>query len=225
MADYPYPFFYEQQDCFPRFDYRKPAPGVVVDYRSADNKVGHQQRCFTAWWALHECSHLDLGLDIGSPRGLTPLCIAIDKFCDGKNPHPVYGGMASADVVGEGSDLSMFPSRTFPYICSNHSLEHMPGTDMDIVEMLLRWLDLLRPGGVLALVIPDSDWFDVLGSDPDHKPRGGPPRWGRPDSSWGHSDFPERVLDAVLGRSGAQLLEYDTFQNHFSFNVVVRKVD
>jgi len=61
------------------------------------------------------------------------------------------------------------------------------------------------------MVVPDNDFWDVMGSDPNHF------------HAWGAKDFRPRVLDALLRDTGATLVEYDTLGNHYSFNVVVRK--
>lgn len=198
-------------DYFPDFDYRTCVGdrSVICDMSNPKNMVGHQQRAVTIFWALEMCGPTDLGLDIGSHRGLTPFCMHVDKFYDGKNPHPIYGGVISADVVVDGTQLeAIFPPNTFPYLCSNHSLEHMPG---DIVELLSSWLRLLRPGGILAMVVPDNDYWPVLQSDPDHK------------NAWGHIDFLPRVLDPLLARGGVEIVEYNTLDNHYSFDVILRK--
>lgn len=205
-----YHFHEEVQRYFPGFDYRSPAGdrSVLCDMRNPGNMVGHQQRAFSCWWALKQCNPLDLGLDLGSPRGLTPYCIHVDIFGTGA-PHPFYGGGPYlADVARDASDVSMFPESAFPFINSNHSLEHMPG---DIVELLLRWTSRLRPNGILAMVLPDNAHFDVMASDKDHK------------NAWSATDFKPRVLGPLLARSSLELLEYDTLQNHFSFDVVLRK--
>jgi hypothetical protein len=198
-------------DFYPDFNYRVPATDreVIRDMRDPKNCTGHQQRAVTIWWALEMCGPLDLGLDIGSHRGLTPFCMHLDKFYDGKTPHPIYGGVISADVVVDGTELDkLFPPATFPYIASNHSLEHMPG---DIPGLLWTWTRLLRPGGILAMVVPDNDYWDVLHSDSDHK------------NAWGHVDFRPRVLDPLLAGGGVEVVEYDTLNNHYSFNVILRK--
>jgi hypothetical protein len=195
-------------DYFPDFDYRNCVGdrSVLCDMRNPKNMVGHQQRAVTIFWAIEMCGPTDLGLDIGSHRGLTPFCIHVDRYYDGKNAHPVYGGVISADVVADGTKLEgLFPPNTFPYIASNHSLEHMAN---DVVPVVQSWIDLLRPGGILAMVVPDNDYWDVMSSDSDHK------------NAWGHTDFHRRVLDFVRG---AEVVEYDTLDNHYSFNVILRK--
>jgi hypothetical protein len=123
-----YPNIHEEvQRVFPDFDYNAPVGRreVICNMADPNNKVGHQQRAFTTYWALKTCGPLDLGLDIGSTRGLTPYCIHLDKFANGK-PHPVYTDQESvlADVCLDMADLSVLPDTCFPYLCSNHSLEH-----------------------------------------------------------------------------------------------------
>ncbi len=200
-------------EFFPDFDYRHPAPGAIIDMRDPNNCVGHQQRAFSVWHAIQNCGPLDLGLDFGSPKGMTPHCVHVDVFGDGR-VHPFYGGgRYLADLAHSAVSTSFYPPDAWPYISSNHSLEHMdmPG-DSGIASLLGKWIELLRGGGILAMVIPDNDHFDVLASDRNHY------------HAWGARDFRQRVLDTVLSQSPVQLLEYDTLDNHFSFNVVIQKV-
>jgi len=200
---------------YPDFDYRRPAgdPQVWHDMRRPDNQVGHQQRAFNVWWALETCGPDDLGLELGSPRGLTPFCIHVDVFGTGRLPHPHYGGDYRADVAWDATDTKIFALDAYPLISSNHSLEHMHvfNGDVGITRLLGDWMTLLRKGGVLAMIIPDNDAFDVLNSDPDHK------------HAWGASDFRRRVLNPLLVQGGFELVEYDTLKNHFSFNVVLKR--
>lgn len=212
-----YPFHSEVQQYFPQFDYKSPAGdrNVLCDMRNPNNKVGHQQRAFSCWWALQMCGPMDLGLDVGSGRGLTPHCIHVDLYGDGQS-HPFYGGGPyRSDVVRDASDLSIFPSDTFSYLTGNHSLEHIPasqygGGDSGIVQVLANhWLRVLRPGGIMALVIPDQAHIDVMAVDKDHK------------HAWSHGDFQQRVLNHVMHL--CDMVEFNTFNNNFSFNVVVRK--
>lgn len=198
-------------EWFPEYRYWEPKGdrNVVCDMRNPQNQVGHQQRAFSMYWAFKCCNPLDPGIDVGSPRGLTPYCMHVDLFGTGAS-HPFYGGGAyRSDIVWDGSRLAeIFPADTAPLVLSNHSLEHMPG---DPVACVKGWLRVLRQGGILAMVIPDNDHFDVLASDRDHK------------NAWGASDFRQRVLDRALTEGNAELTEYDTFKNHHSFNVVARK--
>ena len=57
-------------EFFPDFDYRTCVGDRKIICRmdsGAGNKVGHQQRAFSCWWALEMCGPLDLGLDLREP--------------------------------------------------------------------------------------------------------------------------------------------------------------
>lgn len=214
-----YPFHQTVQQFFPGFDYQNPLPETRrrCDMRlGPENVVGHQQRAVTVYWALQQCNPENLGMDFGSPRGMTPWCVHVDIFGDG-TPHPFYGGGPYvADVIGDASNPAWlertFVKGTWPYIASNHSLEHMAvAGDDGIAKLLLIWIEYLRPGGVLALVIPDNAHFDVMASDKDHR------------HAWSAADFGPRVLDKVLSHGGLDLIGYDTLKNNFSFECILRK--
>ena len=202
---------------FPDFDYNAPSGdrNVLCDMRNPGNMVGHQQRAVTTYWAIETCGPLDLGLDIGSPKGMTPLCVHVDLWGSGES-HPFYGGGAYlSDLIAAGEDVdSLVPKNSLPFIASNHSLEHMgspEGGDGAIVDLLGRWTALLRPGGVLAMVIPDNDHNDVLKMDRDHK------------HAWGAKDFQPRILAPLLEKVSCEVIGFDTLNNHFSFDVILRK--
>jgi hypothetical protein len=209
-------------EYFPDYDYRTCVGDRNIICRmdsGPNNKVGHQQRAFSIWWALQQGGPLDLGLDLGSSKGMTPYAIHVDLFGDGKS-HPFYGGGPyNADVAWDATRIhEIVPPASLPFITANHSLEHMPAADDDgIVELLVRWMGLLRPSGILAMIVPDNDYFDVWGCDKDHKHVG--------PKAWGHWDFRARVLDKLLTqtRVPVALLDYNTLDNHFSFDVVLER--
>jgi SAM-dependent methyltransferase len=209
-----YPFHFQVQEYFPDFDYKKPKGdrAVLCDFRNPGNMVGHQQRAFSVYWALKKCSPTDLGLDIGSPKGLTPYCIHVDLFGDGQ-VHPYYGGGPYfSDVVGDAGKEMPFPKGGFPYITSNHSLEHMgPAGDDAAIAVLERWVGLLRPDGILAAILPDNDLWDTMAGDKDHK------------HAWGHSDFSARILGRVMDSTKCDLIAYNELDNNFSFDFVIQK--
>lgn len=215
-----YPFHETVQEFIPGFDYKNVAPEVRArfDMRRPDNITGHQQRAVSVWWAIQQCGPLDLGIDFGSPKGLTPYCVHVDKYGTGGS-HPFYGGTSYfADVAADASSCDFFPDGGVPLVVSSHSLEHMPRemfgaatSDEGVSLLLCGWVAKLRRGGVLVMVVPDNDHFDVMGSDADHR------------HAWGAKDFRGRVLDRVLAEMPVELVDYDTLDNHFSFDVVLRK--
>ena len=213
-----YPFHQQVQEFFPGFDYKNPSPDVRRRCNMTlgpENVVGHQQRAFSCFWALKQCGPMDLGLDFGSSKGMTPYCIHVDLHGHG-GVHLFYGGGAYwSDVVGNAGDMgnmSIFPTGGSNLIVSNHSLEHMPVPgDEGVVSLLSGWVGKLRSGGILAMCVPDNDHFDVMGSDKDHK------------HAWGASNFRPRVLDKLLAQGQVEVVDFNTLTNNFSFDVVLRK--
>jgi predicted SAM-dependent methyltransferase len=67
--------------------------------------------------------------------------------------------IADVDVVWPGGSLrAAAGGRTFDYVIASHVIEHVP----DLVGWLAEIAGVLRPGGVLALAIPDKRYtFDV----------------------------------------------------------------
>lgn len=52
--------------------------------------------------------------------------------------------------------LSHFNSETFDCVHSSHSLEHM----RDVPKALEQWWQLVKPGGVMIIVVPDEDLYE-----------------------------------------------------------------
>lgn len=218
---------------FPTYDPHNPAPGIIVDYRNPENCTGHQQRAFMNYWALRSFveSGGGIGLDAGGAGVQHPACLSLD-LC-GNEPHPVYGGAYSGvHIKGDASDLSMFLDNSFSCILSLHLIEHLPCfrlKDNEPAEEKIRlacsgreigdilryhWLRVLKPGGYLASIIPDNKaavdgGSHVFHQDPSHQ------------HAWSAEEFRQIVLSQVL--SLVDVIEYNTFDNHFSLNLVLQK--
>lgn len=79
------------------------------------------------------------GIDIGcGDDPVTPYCLAWDK------PH------------GDAQHLPGLAPESFDWVYSSHCLEDLP----DPRRALLRWWDILRPGGHLLVVVPDEDLYE-----------------------------------------------------------------
>jgi SAM-dependent methyltransferase len=108
------------------------------------------------------------GIDVGcGHRKVTPSCIGVDITPAGSfGAHGVVSGRVSvADVVASGDELHMFAEGELDFVVSRHNLEHY----VDLVKVLQEWRRVLRPGGVLALVVPDERAGDTVFLDPTHK--------------------------------------------------------
>lgn len=218
---------------FPYYNYRSPAPGAIVDYRDPKNITGHQQRAFMNYWAIRSFieSGGGIGLDCGGAGVQHPACLSLD-LC-GNEEHKVYGGQyAGVHVKGDASNLSMFLDDSFSCIISLHLIEHLPCnrlTGTETVEEKIKlacpgreigdilryhWLRVLKPGGYIASIIPDNKaavdgGSHVFYQDPSHA------------HSWRVDEFYNNVIKRLLDL--ADLIEFDTFSNHFSFNLVLKK--
>lgn len=89
------------------------------------------------------------GLEVGAgPRPYTDPSRTeyLDKHTD--NAH----GTRSADMVADATRIPR-PDGSFDYLLSSHCLEHHP----DTIRTLNEWGRVLRPGGILFLILPHAD--------------------------------------------------------------------
>lgn len=88
----------------------------------------------------------------------------------GAGDDPVTPGAVPFDLVhGDANRITAFEPASFDCVYSSHCLEHMH----DPVATLHNWWSLVRPGGVLFVIVPDEDLYEQ-GSWPsrynsDHK--------------------------------------------------------
>lgn len=80
-----------------------------------------------------------VGIDIGCGQDpITPECLAWDR------------------EQGDAADLEGCTPNQFDWIYSSHCLEHLPAPHL----VVARWWECLRPGGLLAIVVPDEDAYE-----------------------------------------------------------------
>jgi len=79
-----------------------------------------------------------------------------DKY---KDEPVVLEDIAQIDYVLKDSSLTKtFPKRRFDYVLASHVIEHIP----DTISWLKQLNGILRPGGVVSLIIPDKRFtFDI----------------------------------------------------------------
>lgn len=88
------------------------------------------------------------GLDIGP--GSDGIGRHRDKF-------PLMGEVDEWDIPqGDAQYLEGVPNETYDFIHSSHCLEHLN----DPFHALLRWVDVLKPGGYLVITVPDEDLYE-----------------------------------------------------------------
>lgn len=84
------------------------------------------------------CQNVDYSEDPDRPA-------AVEQRAHGYEPVPV-------DVLAEGDDLP-WPDSTHDFVLSSHVLEHFP----DPIKTLREWVRVVRPGGLLFLILPLPD--------------------------------------------------------------------
>jgi len=182
---------------FPGFDYHHCMEPERIDYRRPDNIAGYQQRAFMVYWAIEWCGKKnEPGIEFGSGGCFEPYVINTD----------MRPGSHMQINCESHEDLKQFKNGEFNLILTNHVMEHLSSD----IERLFRgeWLRILKPGGIIAGVVPDAQYGDVMSYDPDHK------------QCWTAHEF--RALLEKMG-DVLELIEIDTFNNHFSFNFVTKK--
>jgi SAM-dependent methyltransferase len=138
-------------------------------------------------------THLDaIGVDIIPPGDMGTL--ASQK-----------GRVSQADVAASGDDLHMFGDGELDYVIARHNLEHY----VDPLKTLLEWRRVLKPGGVIGLILPDDDEFDTLRADSTHL-----------------SVFTKTSIRNLVSLiDGLQVAAIGTSRHKWSFYAIVEKVE
>lgn len=91
------------------------------------------------WGALEHSVLQGEGLDIGC------------------GPDPVFPDAMPFDLKdGDANHITQYVKRQFDYVYSSHCLEHM----IDPKAAIQEWWQLVKPGGVLFLLVPDEDLYE-----------------------------------------------------------------
>ena len=109
------------------------------------------------------------GIDVGCGHRKThPDAIGVDLVAKGELPTDDCNDLnlrSQADVVCSGDDLNVFEDESLDYVVQRHNLEHY----QDPIKALQEWIRVLRPGGVLGMVVPDDEAVDTIKMDKTHK--------------------------------------------------------
>jgi SAM-dependent methyltransferase len=75
------------------------------------------------------------------------------------DPSVKVDDIVEVDLVWGGAPLAVLAGAPVDYVVASHVIEHVP----DLIGWLLELADVLRPGGVLGLAVPDKRFtFDAL---------------------------------------------------------------
>ena len=75
----------------------------------------------------------------------------------GCGPDPVLPGVMAFDrAQGDANDILRYVHRQFDFVYASHCLEHM----VDARAAIAQWWQLVKPGGVLFVIVPDEDLYE-----------------------------------------------------------------
>lgn len=137
-----------------------------------------------------------IGADIGGPSG---------RAIDGIINVNLYGSRGNC-IIGRGERLP-FKNESLDYLISSHTLEHIKNTE----SVLKEWLRVLKVGGFMAVVMPDKR-FHL--HDPNVTKDG--------DAAYSEME-PSELLNIIKTIANIEILSFNTFDNNFDFEFVIRK--
>jgi GT2 family glycosyltransferase/SAM-dependent methyltransferase len=134
---------------------------------------------------LDGLSGLEIGASTHNPFGLRTRNVGIwDEIYDAEQRR--LTGEAAPIHVSAAADAVPLPSESEDFVLSSHVLEHCP----DLVRTLVEWYRLVRPGGLLYMIVPHRD--------------AAPSDVGRPLTTWEHvvEDYARHVTPEMEPAAG-----------------------
>jgi SAM-dependent methyltransferase len=148
------------------------------------------------------------GIDVGCGYRKTTLeCIGVDIVPRGEpgRAGSVAGRPSAADICASGDALTMFQDGELDFVVARHNLEHY----VDPVKALQEWKRVLRPGGALAVLVPDERALNTIALDPTHK----------------HVFTPESLTRLVKLIGGLRIVKVETVVADWSFLCACERED
>lgn len=101
--------------------------------------ANESSKAMKLWGALEHSVLVGEGIDIGC------------------GPDPVLPGVTPFDLAqGDANEIQRYVHRQFDFVYASHCLEHM----VDARAAIAQWWALVRPGGVLFVIVPDEDLYE-----------------------------------------------------------------
>ncbi|MCP4252939.1 MAG: methyltransferase domain-containing protein [Candidatus Scalindua sp.] len=148
------------------------------------------------------------GIDVGcSHRKTHPDAIGVDITRSGAvgSVGSATGKLSKANIVTSGDQLDMFVDGELDYLVQRHNLEHY----QDTVKTLQEWKRVVKPGGILGMVIPDDEFCNTIQLDPTHL------------HVFTQSSF--KRLIGLIG--GLEILHMDVLLKDWSFVCILQKME
>lgn len=180
---------------FPGFDYNAPSEDSIclVPFSRPDNITGLQQFSFGQFWSTRL---------LGS-TGLTGLDVGSGGI---RYPYCISSDIklsSGVQITFDATDIP-FEDESFHLILAIHVIEHIKAPIKGVLE---HWLTKVDYGGVVAIIAPDDKHNDVLAMEAGHC----------------HATNSDSFAKRYTTDLNADLIEYNTLNNQFSFNVVLKR--
>ena len=117
----------------------------------------------------------------------------------------VKGIASTADIKSSGDNLPMFKDNELDFLVQRHNLEHYK----DIILTLQEWKRVLKPGGILGMVVPDDEVCNTISLDPTHF------------HVFTRSSM-KRLLDLI---GGFKILKLEPLLKNWSFVCIAQKIE
>jgi predicted SAM-dependent methyltransferase len=150
------------------------------------------------------------GINIGcGTRTVSPYLLPVDIMRQQEHGSETgeHGALNKGAFLALSDDLPFKPE-TIDFIIALHMLEHVE----DPVKVILHWLDIIKPGGGIGIVVPD--WRYTWDSRTDSAPYG---------HKWNPTPDLVREMHEKHWRSKSALESIDTYPHKISFDFVLRK--
>lgn len=143
---------------YPRIDYRTNVPLGVSTLRDEKEQIKRQR--FWDYWGVSR-GRVDKNKHSGDQERLAVYAAkgkGIDVGCGHLKCHSNAIGVdifpfEAVDILADVRDLWMFKDEELDFVVASHVLEHMP----DVKSVLREWKRVLKPGGVIGVVVPDGE--------------------------------------------------------------------
>jgi SAM-dependent methyltransferase len=113
----------------------------------------------------------------------------------------------NANDLQADATLLPFKDNSLDFIVSSHSIEHMNNTR----KMFKEWYRVLKKDGIIGFIMPDKTHFEHWNSSKEE-------RFDAPSEM-----TPDECLKIILDNTDFEVLFFNTFQNNFEFEGLLKK--
>jgi len=192
-------------DRVPRLEYWECGENRKMCY--PDNITGCVQRAFDFYWTIrHGVARGKIFYAPGAGGIVGPATFCSDRLC-GEHSNPDHAGRyGNVHMQHDENNPLPFFDGLFAGVTANHVLEHLLNQEQAVHE----WLRITEVTGYVCIVMPDIT----------HNPRGHlDPTHTREFSA---DEFYEWLT--ALSLPAYKIVEFNTFDNNFSYNVVLQRM-